>query len=179
MSTKKDEIPTSDETTVSETPEIHSDPRRQKPVIIYILVLFVVAFMLMALSLLMNQRSHEEALGELTDSITAMREAQSDQNRMNQLQEDLDKAKEMLTEFENAAETARTQAFQTDYALERTQEAMDWFWQLDEAYVLNDTQRCAEILAEMNQNSESPMQDYLSGKAADRYTEILAALWEP
>lgn len=179
MSTKRDETPTTDETTVSETPEIHSDPQRQKPVIIYILVLFVVALMMMALSLLMHQRSNEEALGELTDSIAAMREAQSDQNRLNQLQKDLDEAKELLTEFENAAETARNQASHANYVLEQTQEAMNWFWQLDEAYVLNDTQRCAEILAEMNQNPESPMQEYLSGKAADRYTEILAALWEP
>ena len=44
----------------SETPETG-----KKPVIIYILILFLAAFLLMFLSMLSHQRSNTEALGQL------------------------------------------------------------------------------------------------------------------
>ena len=44
----------------------------KKPVVIYIMILFIVAFLLMALSFLMHQRSNSEVIGELQDSVTAM-----------------------------------------------------------------------------------------------------------
>ena len=37
----------------------------KKPVVIYIMILFIVAFLLMALSFLMHQRSNSEVIGEL------------------------------------------------------------------------------------------------------------------
>ena len=49
----------------------------KKPVVIYIMILFIVAFLLMALSFLMHQRSNSEVLGELQDSVTAMQEVQA------------------------------------------------------------------------------------------------------
>ena len=36
---------------------------REKPVVIYIMILFIVAFLLMALSFLMHQRSNSEVIG--------------------------------------------------------------------------------------------------------------------
>ena len=51
----------------------------KKPVVIYIMILFIVAFLLMALSFLMHQRSNSEVLGELQDSVTAMQEVQATQ----------------------------------------------------------------------------------------------------
>ena len=52
----------------------------KKPVVIYIMILFIVAFLLMALSFLMHQRSNSEVLGELQDSVTAMQEVQATQD---------------------------------------------------------------------------------------------------
>ena len=37
----------------------------KKPVVIYIMILFIVAFLLMALSFVMHQRSNSEVLGQL------------------------------------------------------------------------------------------------------------------
>ena len=48
----------------------------RKPVVIYIMILFIVAFLLMALSFVMHQRSNTEVLGELQDSVSAMQEIQ-------------------------------------------------------------------------------------------------------
>lgn len=158
-----------------ESPEDNA-PAGKKPVVIYILVLFLAAFLLMGMSLLMHQRSNTEAIGQLNDSIAAIKDAQTATDRVIQLQEELDETRELLAEFEDAAETARNQASLADYNLERTQEAMDWFWQLDHYYLLQDMEMCATILDAMNQNKESPMEEYLSGKAVERYEEICAAL---
>lgn len=49
----------------SETPETG-----KKPVIIYILILFLAAFLLMFLSMLSHQRSNTEALGQLQSSVS-------------------------------------------------------------------------------------------------------------
>ena len=53
----------------SETPETG-----KKPVIIYILILFLAAFLLMFLSMLSHQRSNTEALGQLQNSVSAIQE---------------------------------------------------------------------------------------------------------
>lgn len=47
-------------------------PRDKKPVVIYIMILFIAAFLLMTLSFFMHQRSNTEVLGELQDSVNAM-----------------------------------------------------------------------------------------------------------
>ena len=148
----------------------------KKPVIVYILILFVVAFLLMALSLLMHQRSNTEALGQLNDSIAAMKDMQNSQERIAELEQELAQANAAAQEFSAANETSRNQAAHAQYRLEQAQEAMDWFWQLNEAYMLEDIPRCEEILAEMTRNKEEPLSEYLSAMAADRYAEILSAL---
>ena len=56
----------------SETPETG-----KKPVIIYILILFLAAFLLMFLSMLSHQRSNTEALGQLQNSVSAIQEIQT------------------------------------------------------------------------------------------------------
>ena len=160
--------------------------KRSRSVVIYILILFIAAFLLMALSFLMNQRSNTETMGALQSSVSTMAELQAAQEKIIALQDELDETKDTLNEteeylenFEDAAETARNQASHAEYRLEQTQIAMDLFWQLDEAYVLEDAERCGEILAEMNRNAEDPLDGYLSERATDRYAEICEALDEP
>ena len=49
----------------------------KKPVIVYILILFLAAFLLMFLSMLSHQRSNAEALGQLQNSVSAIQEIQT------------------------------------------------------------------------------------------------------
>ena len=57
------------------TPSSPESPETgKKPVIVYILILFLAAFLLMFLSLLAHQRSNTEALGQLQNSMSAMQE---------------------------------------------------------------------------------------------------------
>lgn len=56
-------------------------PRDKKPVVIYIMILFIAAFLLMTLSFFMHQRSNTEVLGELQDSVNAMQAVQQTQEK--------------------------------------------------------------------------------------------------
>ena len=108
----------------------------------------------------------------------AMQELQKSQETINALQKELKSAQEAAETFQDANETSRNQASQLEHTLERTQEAMDWFWQLNEAYVREDEARCREILETMNGRQESPMSEYLpeGSAAAARFQEIQEAL---
>ena len=76
----------------------------KKPVVIYIMILFIVAFLLMALSFLMHQRSNSEVLGELQNSVSAMQEVQATQDALVELQAQLKDAEDTIAELESAAE---------------------------------------------------------------------------
>ena len=58
------------------SPAPEDKPSGKKPVVIYIMILFLAAFLLMALSLLMHQRSNTEALGQLQNFVNAMQAVQ-------------------------------------------------------------------------------------------------------
>ena len=79
-----------------ETPLPQEESQGKKPVVVYIMILFIVAFLLMALSFLMHQRSNTEALGQLQNSVSAMQEVQAVQDKVIQLQEELDKAEDEM-----------------------------------------------------------------------------------
>ena len=78
------------------------------------MILFIVAFLLMALSFLMHQRSNSEVLGELQDSVTAMQEVQATQDALLDLQNQLDEAQTTIDALESSAE-------ETDAALAEAQ----------------------------------------------------------
>jgi len=82
------------------------EEKRSKPVVVYIMILFIAAFLLMALSFLMHQRSNTEALGKLQNSVTAMQEVQANQEKIIALQEQLAAAEDALDAQEKSNEEA-------------------------------------------------------------------------
>ena len=74
-----------------------------------------------------------------------------------------------------------------EYRLQRTKEAMDYFWQIDEAYVRGRYSLCRDLIAVLEDTSsgEAPLKSYLPQESytdngrfspADRYQEIWDAL---
>lgn len=98
-------------------------PREKKPVVLYIMILFIAAFLLMALSFASHQRSNTEALGKLQSDLTAMHSVQEAQQRAIELQNDLTAASE-----ENAA--LREQLEQEQEYSERIRRSTDAFYYL-------------------------------------------------
>ena len=110
----------------------------KKPVVIYIMILFIVAFLLMALSFLMHQRSNSEVLGELQDSVTAMQEVQATQAALLDLQNQLDEAQTTIDALESSAE-------ETDAALAETQrenQALLALYTIQQQYSAGDLAGC-------------------------------------
>ena len=91
-------------------PAPKEESRSKKPVVMYIMILFIAAFLLMALSFLMHQRSNTEVLGKLQNSVTAMQEVQTLQDRIIELQEELSDMEDTLTAKEKDLEKAQADA---------------------------------------------------------------------
>ena len=53
--------------------------RKTNPSLSYIMILFIMAFLLMALSFFMHQRSNEEVIGTLQSSVSTLQELQESQ----------------------------------------------------------------------------------------------------
>ena len=114
----------------------------KKPVVIYIMILFIVAFLLMALSFLMHQRSNSEVLGELQNSVSAMQEVQATQDALVELQAQLKDAEDTIAELESAAEKDQ-QALEE---AQRENEALLALYTLQQQYATGDLDACRDSI---------------------------------
>ena len=144
MSQEKQENPSSQAGAPPASPP-DRPAKGNKPVVVYIMILFIAAFLLMALSFFMHQRSNTEALGELQNSVNAMQEIQISQERIIALQEELDAAQEELEALREEAEAQQAHSEEQAAALE----AMLDLYQLQQAYSAGDYGRCQELLDAM------------------------------
>ena len=136
----------------SAAPEKTEKKNDKKPVVVYIMILFIVAFLLMALSFLMHQRSNSEALGELRNSVTAMQEVQAFQEKIIDLQEQMD---EIQTELEAVREEVTTQKAenkileQSLLASQKEIDALVHFYTLQQQYLTKSYEGCQQIIDAM------------------------------
>ena len=129
-------------------------PDRKRPVLVYIMILFIAAFLLMALSFLMHQRSNTEALGQLQNSVTAMQEVQATQEKNIELQEQLMDLQDELDKT-TAAYDGQLKALVGD--LEQKQLALDAMtnlYLLQQTFSTGDYESCQEIIQIMEANQQ-------------------------
>ena len=132
--------------------EQQKSPRKDKPVIVYIMILFIAAFLLMALSFLMHQRSNSEALGQLQNSVTAMQEIQATQEKNIELQDQLADTQEEL-EKTIAAYDGQLAALVGDLEQKQLQlDAITNLYLLQQAYSAGEYDSCLEIIQFMETN---------------------------
>lgn len=120
-----------------------------KPVIIYIMILFIAAFLLMALSFLMHQRSNTEALGNLQNSVSAMQEVQDYQDEIIELQEQLAAAEDALEAQEKASDEALASKQEELNQQSKVLEAMTDLYRLQQAYSNKDYDACQDMIRHM------------------------------
>ena len=125
----------------SETPETG-----KKPVIIYILILFLAAFLLMFLSMLSHQRSNTEALGQLQNSVSAIQEIQATQEQIIELQKRLD---ETEAERDEAKEELKVVSDSIS-DLEKTSQALMALYNLQQEYLTGYLDGCLLTLQEIS-----------------------------
>lgn len=125
-----------------------------KPVVVYIMILFIAAFLLMALSFLMHQRSNTEALGQLQNSVTAIQEVQATQEENIALQEQL---REVQQELDSATADyeARIQQLMDDAQTQRLElSAMTNLYLLQQSYSTGEYESCQKLIAYMEEHQQ-------------------------
>lgn len=119
-----------------------------KPVVVYIMILFIAAFLLMALSFFMHQRSNTEALGELQNSVSTMQEVQANQEKIIDLQDKLAVAEEELDRVNDKLEAYQEEQEAAQKALELENQAMRALYTLQQQYLTLDIVGCAKTIQE-------------------------------
>lgn len=174
------------------TPEEKDTPPQsggKKPVIVYIFVLFIVAFLLMIWSLFSHQRSNTEALGQLQTSVSAMQEVQALQEQVIQLQKELAETKEQLKQEQEAAETAAAAqaeagALLTERdSLEAQVTALTALYRLQQLYAARDLEACETQISELGSGALLDSLDVVSREGewtvtppSERYLELKEAV---
>lgn len=127
----------------------------------YLTILFVAAFALLLFTLAMERRQNailqqqnQEQISDLQQNITAVQSLRNlyDENdtlkeQLYQLQQELNTLNNQLAEIE----TERTKQTQTAEEYHQSLQAMDWFWQIDEAYVRGRYSLCRQLIAQMTE----------------------------
>ena len=158
-----------------ETPLPQEESQGKKPVVVYIMILFIVAFLLMALSFLMHQRSNTEALGPLQNSVSAMQEVQAVQDKVIQLQEELDKAEDEMDGLNKQLQ--EKDAAVADVA--KDTEAMLALYTLQQQYSAGNYDACLATMQRMEDEgliARLPKENAEVTSPAQRYAQLKEAV---
>ena len=131
------------------TPEPQEEKNSQdgnKPVVVYIMILFIAAFLLMALSFFMHQRSNTEALGELQHSVSTMQEVQANQEKIIDLQDKLAVAEEELDRVNDKLEAYQAEQEAAQKALEQENQALRALYELQQQYLTLNMEGCVKTI---------------------------------
>lgn len=126
------------------TPSPQPPRKGNQPVVVYIAVLFLAAFFLMALSFATHQRTAHEDLGDLQDAATAMQEVQATQDRILQLQKELNEALKTVEDLEDTVQEQQD----TLEVLQSQIEGMNLLYTLQQQYAARNFAACQDIIAQ-------------------------------
>lgn len=133
---------------------------RQKPVFIYIIILFTVAFILILVSFVMHQRSNQQVLGELHNNVNAIEELQDALDENLRLQKELAKTQKELS--------SASEQLEREQALRKSEEdesaALLSLYSLQQLYAAGDYAKCEEVI---DQYEESGVVDALPTESTD------------
>ena len=152
----------------------------------YIAILFAAAFLLMLMTYLMDRRQNEEVVDSLNQSVSGLRESLSNMQSVQEIYEEnqalLQKIDHLEDQVDALERQSSAQAAELEQA-EQTRQAMDWFWQIDEAYVLGRFSLCRDLIQSLEDGGlvEYLPQDSITDNdrfsPALRYQEIREALY--
>ena len=196
MAEERPQVPSPDP---APAPEKGRDPRpmthgqqrrRQRSVFQYVAILFGAAFLLLLVTFLMERRQYEQIQEENQEQIDDLRQSVPAVQSLEELYSENAALREQVDELETQLEQSQEQAGNLAQAnealslqLERTEQAMDWFWQIDEAYVRGRYSLCRDLMENLE---EAGLAVYLPRESItdngryspyDRYQEIRDALY--
>ena len=135
--------------------------RRQQSALRYITILFGAAFVLMLFTFLMERRQNEVLMQENQEQIEDLQQSVSAWQSLQGLIEENEKLKveiagleTEIAKLENSVDTVTGQLNTKEQALEtakKAMEALDWFWQIDEAYVRGRYALCRSLIKSLDE----------------------------
>ena len=159
----------------------HSHKHRQKSVFQYITILFAAAFVLLLYTFMMERRQNDILQQQSNDKLNQLQQqsVSAVQSLDNLYKAQLEQEKLKLDQDLAAAQD-------TNQWQQRSAEAMDWFWQVDEAYVRGKYTLCRTLMRHLEDTGDGdPLKNYLPQESATkngrfspyhRYEEIYNAL---
>lgn len=123
-------------------PVEETEPRGKKPVVLYIMILFIAAFLLMAWSFASHQKSNTEAIGRLQSSVNAM---QGVQERVVSLQKELDDAQDQIEDLERDLSLREMEM----EAYNRQYQALGNLYTLERLYRQENLEGCRKVIDRM------------------------------
>ena len=175
----------------------HSHKHRQKSVFQYITILFAAAFVLLLYTFMMERRQNDilqqqsnDKLNQLQQqSISAVQSLDNLYKENEELKQSVDYLEEQVAQLEQEKlklDQDLAAAQDTNQWQQRSAEAMDWFWQVDEAYVRGKYSLCRTLMRHLEDTGDGdPLKNYLPQESATkngrfspyhRYEEIYHAL---
>ena len=175
----------------------HSHKHRQKSVFQYITILFAAAFVLLLYTFMMERRQNDilqqqsnDKLNQLQQqSVSAVQSLDNLYKENEKLKQSVDYLEEQVAQLEQEKlklDQDLAAAQDTNQWQQRSAEAMDWFWQVDEAYVRGKYSLCRTLMRHLEDTGDGdPRKNYLPQESAtkngrfspyDRYEEIYNAL---
>lgn len=163
---------------------MNQEPKKtnSKPVVTYILILFTAAFFLMAFSLLANQRSNDQTLDELRQSISSLEEGQTAQDKALSLQEERSELEQALVLLQDDLDEAQeeTQTWVTASAqLQSELDAMKILFYLEESHRNGDLEACQLSITYMKDTGSDVVLYGMDDTAyGQRYDALVSAILE-
>lgn len=115
----------------------HAKPHKKVSIMGYLAILFAAAFLLLLLSYFMQQRSSQEAISGLSNSVSAMQSVEKIIENNEELQGQVKDLNEELGQLKDQVNALRqsNQSLETSSEMQGKQlTAMDWLWRIQRAY---------------------------------------------
>ena len=134
--------------------------RRRQSALRYITILFGAAFVLMLFTFLMERRQNEalmqenqEQIENLQQSVSAWQSLQGLITENEELKVEIARLETEIGKLESSADILAGQLNTTEQALDTAKKslnAMDWFWQIDEAYARGRYALCRTLIESLD-----------------------------
>ena len=148
------------ESSLPRRPRTTPQKRRQQSALRYITILFAAAFVLMLFTFLMERRQTEALMQEnqaqiedLQQSVSAWQSLQGLITENEELKVEIARLETELDKLQKGSDTLAGQLNTTQQALDtakKSMNALDWFWQIDEAYVRGRYALCRNLITELD-----------------------------
>lgn len=155
--------------------------RRRNSVFQYIAILFMAAFVLLLYTFMMERRQSQQQIDDLKQSASTVQTLQGLMDENNQLKDDVNRLSDQIEELNRQLDAVQEEKAGIETRAQESEkvvEAMSWFWQLSDASLRGNLNRCRTLIASMEEAGmpgclpkESVIgEDSLS--PADRYTQV-------